>query len=123
MASYKGFVRALITRIHLSLTRSRIVPTSEEWESSRSSVLNLPPKDEDSGKFSNRADEYTGSHWLTAACFLEGIDPTRLRLEPILEERVIRETKRLEELEPLEASTVCLAIARMSDDEREDLGV
>lgn len=122
MTPYKRLVRSLMTRIHLSLTRSRIVPTIAEWESSRSSVLNLPPKDEDLGKLSNRADEYTGSHWLTAACFLEGIDPTRLRLEPILEERVIRETKRLEELGPLEASTVCLAIARMSDDEREDLG-
>jgi hypothetical protein len=85
-------------------------------------VLNLPPKDEDLGKLDHRADEYAGSHWLTAACFLEGIDPTRLRLEPILDERVIRETKRLEELGPLEASTVCLAIARMSDDECKDLG-
>lgn len=117
MASRRSVIRSILTRLRISLSRSKTPLTSDQWESARGTALNLPPRIELGQEFEDREAERLEAtiHWLTAVCFLEGINPRELRLEPLLAERLIQESKQLEDLEPLVASTVCLQMGRGND--------
>jgi len=114
MASRSSVIGSILTRLWISLSRSKTPLTSDQWESARGSALNLLPRIEVDQEFDDGEAEGLEAtiHWLTAVCFLEEINPRELRLEPLLAERLIQETQQLEDLEPLVASTVCLKMGR-----------
>lgn len=123
MASRRSVIGSILTRLKISLSRSKDAITGDQWESARAAALNLPPKFEGGQELQNREIEKleTTTHWLSAACFLEGVNPRGIRLEPLLAERLILETRQLEELDPLEASTICFKIGRVKCSTNTDL--
>jgi hypothetical protein len=95
--------------------RPDIAPSVEEWDAARAREFGLSEVEEQDSV----AVLVGQMHWLSLACYIEGIAPQALALSQDLSQRVDQELTQLRDCNPLEAyvaSLECLSAQHSQDD-------
>ncbi|MFO0417355.1 MAG: hypothetical protein ACK5Y6_08715 [Pseudomonadota bacterium] len=85
-------------------SRPDIAPSVEEWDAARAREFGLVEVEEE-GSIAALVGQM---HWLSLACYIEGITPQALALNQDLSQRVNLELKQLHECNQLEAYAASL---------------
>lgn len=100
------------TRKTAGSSRKKTVPSADDWDASRETEgerVSVSNGEYGEGRewLVQAAQEM---HWISLACFLEGMNPADFRLPVEIHTRVAREMQQLGSLEPLEAYACSLEV-------------
>jgi hypothetical protein len=84
--------------------QSDMAPSVEQWNEARAREFGLLKEQQED----SISAEVAQMHWLSLACFAEGIEPASIALNNHLLERVSAELKKLADYSSLEAYAACL---------------
>jgi hypothetical protein len=93
--------------------------SNQDWDARRVKDLGIRP--EKSEEQNPAIVAVASSHWLTAACWVEQIDPESLSLAPMFLSQIKLELAALHKLDPLEVYAAALeSLTIVEEDEEED---
>jgi hypothetical protein len=91
--------------------------SNQDWDARRVKELGSRPADKN--EQSPAVVAVASSHWITAACWLEKIDPESLALTPMLLAQVKLELAALDKLDPLDTYAATLESLTLAEEEEE----
>lgn len=99
------------------LSRAPVDFPGPDWDARRAQNLGIkPPAQEVQNP---AAVAVASAHWLTAVCWVEGVEPESLALAPMLLSQVQMELETLRKLDPLEVYVAALESLTLVEEEEE----